>query len=114
MRWKLLLAASVLAAAVGAGLSLCLAYWLLGSTRRITARPDGAVLATLLFPVAAVAFASLFVYRHTARRRSLQAMATALLTASLTLAAILAGSLWLMPQQQTEPPPLLTPVKDAG
>jgi hypothetical protein len=51
-----------------------------------------AVLA-LVAPVACVVYASVFVYRHTARRRTLQAAATALLASLLTLTALLLGSL---------------------
>ncbi|HYY98455.1 MAG TPA: hypothetical protein VE642_07690, partial [Pyrinomonadaceae bacterium] len=55
-------------------------------------RPWAAALA-LAAPVACVVFASVFVYRHTARRRTLQAAATALLASLLTLTALLLGSL---------------------
>ncbi|HZI20680.1 MAG TPA: hypothetical protein VEY09_19075 [Pyrinomonadaceae bacterium] len=92
MRWKLLIIASLAAALVGAG-----AAW---AVARLAADPSGAggtggavLAASLIAPVAAITFASIFVYRHTARRRSVQAMATALLATALTLAALLAGSL---------------------
>jgi hypothetical protein len=91
MRWKLLIAASLLAAIVGAGACLLAAHFLLGAS---PAR-GWAATAVLLLPLGAIAAASVFVYRHTARRRSLQAMATALLASLLTLTALLAGSLLL-------------------
>ncbi len=47
----------------------------------------------LVAPIACVVYASVFVYRHTARRRTLQAAATALLASMLTLAALLLGSI---------------------
>ena len=102
MRWKLLLIVSTLATLVSAGASLGLSYGLLGTTERIRT-PDAAALAILAVPVAAITAASIFVYRHTARRRPLQAALTALLAATLTLAAIIAGSL-LLPQPQKDAP----------
>lgn len=90
MRWKLLIAASLLAALAGAGAVAAVA-------RFASAPPGGgagaAASAGLLAPAAAIVFASVFVYRHTARRRTIQAMATALLAGVLTLAALLAGSI---------------------
>jgi hypothetical protein len=91
LRWKLLIAAPLAAAAVGAGVCAAVA--------RMLARPGGAPAATwavglaLLAPLASVIYASVFVYRHTARRRTLQAAATALLASLLTLTALLLGSL---------------------
>jgi hypothetical protein len=92
MRWKLLFTAALAAALAGAGMIVVVA--------RLLAAPAGdfggtgaAAVASLLAPLASITFASIFVYRHTARRRSIQAMATALLAAALTLAALLASSL---------------------
>lgn len=108
MRWKLLLIVSALATLVGAGASLALAYGLLGSPA--TLRSPGAVaLPILAVPAAVITTASVFVYRHTARRRPLQAAMTAMLSAALTLALIAAGSLWLQrrgrQQNDAAPPP---------
>ena len=88
MRWKLLIAASLVAALVGAGASLLVA-------RFLPAGPAGTAWAVLLLPLGAVAAASVFVYRHTARRRTLQAMATALLASLLMLTGLVAGSILL-------------------
>jgi uncharacterized membrane protein len=92
MRWKLLIAASLAAALVGVGA--------VAATARMVAGPTGALsgqsavaLASLLVPLASIIFASLFVYRHTARKRTVQATMTALLAGTLTLAALFAGSL---------------------
>ena len=105
MRWKLLLIASLLATLVGAGATLGIVIGILGSPARYTA-PDMAVLGTLLIPVAAITFASIFVYRHTARRRKLQAMATALLATILTLSIfILSSVLTSKPVPETPPVP---------
>lgn len=89
MRWKLLIAASLLAAAAGAGVCYAAARLLLAPG---AAAPAWAA-ALLLPPVGAVTYASIFVYRHTSRRRALQAAATALLASLLTLTALSLGSL---------------------
>lgn len=94
MRWRLLLVASLLATLIGAGATLAIAHVVLGSTGHLTS-PGGMAAATLLIPVAACVYATIFVYRRTARRRILQAAATALLTAILTLAFIVAGAFYL-------------------
>ncbi len=91
MRWKILFIASLIAAMVGASPTLGLAYGSPGAFERLTAQPVYILVVLLVVPLAATTFASIFVYRHTARRRLLQAMATVLLTAILTLAAIIAG-----------------------
>jgi purine-cytosine permease-like protein len=103
MRWKLLLIASLLATLVGAGATLAIVIGLLGSTTQYTP-PDLAVLGTLLIPVAAITFASIFVYRHTARRRKLQAMATALLATILTLTVFIISSMLTAKTLRDTPP----------
>ena len=105
MRWKLLIAATTLATFLGAGTSLGLAHWLLGGAGRLRA-PDAAALAVFVVPVAAITYASIFVYRHTARLRPLQAAMTAMLSLLLTLAAIIAGSLLLAPSAPEQPAPV--------
>ena len=90
MRWKLLIIAPLLAALVGAG-SCAAALRLFSNSGG--ALPTWAAVAALVAPVACVVFATVFVYRHTARRRTLQAAATALLASLLTLTALLLGSL---------------------
>ena len=99
MRWKLVLVVSLLAALIGACGSLAIAYWLLGpagvvAAPRFAAR-DWTAAATLLLPLLAVTFASIFVYRHTSRRRPLQAVMTALLTLTLLVAAYFAAAVAL-------------------
>ena len=88
MRWKLLIIAPPLAAVVGAGVCAVVAR-LFSSSGGVL--PAWAAIAALVAPVACVVFASVFVYRHTARRRTLQAAATALLALILILAALLLG-----------------------
>jgi hypothetical protein len=110
MRWKLLIAASLLAALAGVGAVAAVA-------RLVSGEPGGvagaAAPASLLAPVASIVFASVFVYRHTARRRKAQAMATALLAGVLTLAALLAGSL-VSPRAAVEITPTPSPPSGAS
>ena len=104
MRWKLLLTASLLATIVGAGSALALVYGLIRPADN-PARPSLVALGALLLPVAAITLTSIFVYRHTARRRRLQAMLTALLASVLTLTIFLLCSVLY-----TKPSPAPTPV----
>ena len=92
MRWKLLTVASLLAALVGAGVCFAAARFLQGPVPG-AAQTGWVAAAILILPLAAITFASVFVYRHTARRRTLQAAATALLAALLTLTALLLCSI---------------------
>ncbi len=98
--------ASLLAALVGAGGSVALAHLL-----SVTTRDPGALLVAALglIPLAAVIYASYFVYRHTARRRKLQATATALLSIILTLAALFVASIF-QTRTSTRPQPTPTPM----
>jgi purine-cytosine permease-like protein len=105
MRWKLLLTASLVATLIGAGAPLGIVLGFSGSTDHLI-EPSIFILSTLLIPVAAITAASFFVYRHTARRRQMQAMLTALLSAFLTLAILLFGSVLLSkPAPASEPAP---------
>lgn len=92
MRWKLLILAPLSAATAGAGACFAAARFLLDPSRGLT-QVGWVAAATLIVPVAATVFATVFVYRHTARRRALQAATTALLAALLTLTALALGSL---------------------
>ena len=110
MRWKLVLVTSLLATIIGAGASIGTAYGLLHDTPgRLTTAPDLTLLSTLLMPLAAIILASIFIYRHTSRRRALQAMSTALFAGLLTLAALIAGAIILAktsaPKPEAPPPP---------
>ena len=67
MRLKLVAITSLLAAVVGAG--SCIALVLGVFSRQALASPGLLVLSTFLLPLATIIFASIFVYRHTARRR---------------------------------------------
>ena len=83
MRLKLVFAASALAAIVGAG--SCVAIVLGFFSLEAFFSPGLVVASTFLLPVATIVFASIFVYRHTAKRRKLQAFLTTLIAILLTL-----------------------------
>jgi len=94
MRWKLLLIASLVAAIISAGALLVISFGLLGSAKEILT-PSPLVAGMLLIPVLTIALTSIFVYRHTSRRRGLQAIAAAVLALLLALAISAAGSILL-------------------
>ena len=105
MRWKLLLTASLVATVIGAGVPLAIIVGLSGSPRRLL-EPGIFALGTLLIPFAAITGAGIFVYRHTARRRQLQAMLTVLFATLLTLSVFVLGSVFLSkPEPATDPAP---------
>src|SRR5688572_13594270 len=92
MRLKLVLCASSLAAIVGAG--LCIAVLLLFfSSVTLFSYPSLLLVSTFLLPTAAIVFASIFVYRHTSRRRKLQAFMTAVLATILTIGFLVLASI---------------------
>ena len=91
MRLKLVLAASALAALVGAGSCIALVLGLFSA--RALSSPGLLVTSTLLLPVATIVFAAIFVYRHTARRRKLQALLTAIIATLLTLTFFILASI---------------------
>lgn len=100
MRWKLLIIVVPLAALSGA-LPVLLGFYfgLLDATpttlREAFTKPNIRFLLTLLLPVAALIYATIFVYRHTARRRLLQALLTFLFATTLLLAALHFGLMLL-------------------
>ncbi|HEX6649366.1 MAG TPA: hypothetical protein VF075_07495 [Pyrinomonadaceae bacterium] len=91
MRLRLVLAASLLAAVAGAG--TCIALVLGVFTVKALSSPGLLLASTLLLPAATIIFASIFVYRHTARRRKLQALLTAILATVLTIALFFCASI---------------------
>jgi hypothetical protein len=102
MRLRLVIAASLLAAIVGAG--SCIALVLGVFSVKALSSPGLLVASTLLLPVLAIIFASIFVYRHTARRRRLQAFPTALLATVLTLAFFVCATILSARWNRVEPP----------
>jgi len=103
MRLKLVIAASVLAAVVGAG--ICIALVLGVFSVKTLSNPGLLVISTLVLPIATIAFASIFVYRHTARRRKLQAFLTAMIAIILTLTFLIAASMLTGRYRPLEPRP---------
>lgn len=112
MRWKLLLITPFVAALLGAGASLGLLYSRGVEPASLIAAPRLLALAALALPVGVMTYATIFVYRHTARRRVLQATATALLSIILTLAALYLGSLYFFTRPTPAEP--RTPIQNAG
>jgi hypothetical protein len=101
MRLKLVVIASLLAAIVGAG--SCIALVLGVFSVRALSSPGLLVTSTLLLPIAAIIFSSIFVYRHTARRRRLQAFLTVVLATLLTLALFIVASIVSARRSPSEP-----------
>jgi hypothetical protein len=100
MRLKLVLAASLLAAIVGAG--SCIALVLAVFSVKALSSPGLLLTSTLIIPLATIVFAAIFVYRHTARRRRLQAFLTVILAVLLTIGLLIFASILTAPR--VEPP----------
>ena len=92
MRLKLVFISAIVAAVLGAGSSIAIILSASSSLKPITA-PGLFVLATFLLPAGATLLATIFVYRHTARRRKLQAALTAIISLILTIAFFITGSI---------------------
>ena len=96
MRLKLVLIASLLAAIIGAVSGIAFIFWTIGpfafTGPQFTPHGWRAVV-MLLPPILLALSASFFVYRHTARRRKLQAALTVILTIALSLAVYIAALL---------------------
>ena len=93
MRWKLLLLTSLAAAAVAFCLWSILAIGLFGSAR-IMAQSDRRLLFSAVIPISIAVVSSVFVYRHSAKRRKLQAVISALLTLIFAVDFYFAG--WIV------------------
>lgn len=92
MRWKLIIAASSLATMASAGVDALLLFLLFDSAS--LARNQWFNLSFLVFPLLAMFWAAIFIYRHTAHWRKWQAVLTCLLSA-LWMAIILLAYLRL-------------------
>jgi purine-cytosine permease-like protein len=103
MRWKLLLISTLVATIAGVGATLGIICCIFGSARSLT-KPDLPVFLTFIIPLATVGLSSFFVYRHTARRRALQAIVTALLAGLLTLTLLILSSLLLAKRSPSSMP----------
>jgi hypothetical protein len=101
MRLKLVFLASLLAAIAGTG--SCIALVLGIFSRQALSNPGLLVALTLLLPLATIIFASVFVYRHTARRRRTQAFLTLVLATLLTVALLIVTSILTTRRDRMEP-----------
>jgi uncharacterized protein YacL len=101
MRLKLVFAAAALAALAGAG--SCIALVLGVFSVRALSSPGVLVASTLVLPIATIVFAAVFVYRHTAKRRKLQAFLTTLIATLLTLCLFILASVLSARRNPTEP-----------
>src|SRR5215467_2060269 len=108
MRPKLVVGVSILAALLGAGSCIAIVLGVFSSLNPI-AKPGWLLLAILLLPIASIVFASLFVYRHTARRRRLQAFITAILATLLTLGFFVLATILSSRRNAIEPPKVTQP-----
>ncbi|MBC8029619.1 MAG: hypothetical protein H7Z16_05870 [Pyrinomonadaceae bacterium] len=104
MRLKLVIISSFAAAIVGAGSAIAIILWVFSSLRPI-ASPGLLVLSTYLLPTLMIVLATMFVYRHTARRRKLQATLTAILALSLTIAFFVVASVLTSRTEPADPQP---------
>ena len=104
MRLKLVFISSVVAAMVGAGSSIAIILSVFSSLQPITT-PGMLVLATFLLPAGATLLAGIFVYRHTARRRKLQAALTVIASLILTIALFVVGSIVTSRVRPIQPEP---------
>jgi hypothetical protein len=102
MRLKLVLISSLIAAVAGAGAAIGIIISA-STSLNPTTRPGVLVVATYLLPVAAILSASIFVYRHTARRRKLQAVLTAILSILLTILIFIIASFVTARRAPTQP-----------
>src|SRR5712691_3465298 len=93
MRLKLVLVSSLIAAIVGAGSAIAIILSVFSSLKPVTT-PGLLVVSTFLLPALATSFAAVFVYRHTARRRKLQAALTALIALLLTVAVLVLAAIY--------------------
>ena len=104
MRLKLVLVSSLVAALVGAGSAIAIIVSAFASLHPITT-PGLLVVSTYLLPVLTIFLASIFVYRHTARRRKLQAILTATIALLLTILFFVVASIVTARRQPVQPQP---------
>ena len=104
MRLKLVLISSLVAAIVGAGSAISIIVSVFASLQPITT-PGLLVVATYLLPLLTILLASIFVYRHTARRRKLQAILTGTIALLLTILLFVVAALVSARRQPVPPLP---------
>jgi hypothetical protein len=106
MRLKLVLIASLIAAIAGAGTAVAVSLAAFASLKPLT-NPGVLAFLTYLLPLLTTLLASIFVYRHTARRRKLQAALTALVTLSLSIGILVCASIVTARADPAQPQPVL-------
>ncbi len=104
MRLKLVFVSSLIAAVIGAGGVITIILFVFSSLTPLM-KPGAVVFSTFLLPLVATLIASIFVYRHTARRRKLQAALTALIALCLTVAIFLSASFATSRSRPIQPQP---------
>lgn len=104
MRLKLVFISSLVAAIIGAGSAIAIILSVFSSLRPI-ASPGLLVLATYLLPTLMIVLATMFVYRHTARRRKLQAILTGVIALLLTIAFFVIAAIVTSRTEPIQPPP---------
>jgi hypothetical protein len=108
MRLKLVLISSLIAAILGAGSAIAIIVSVFSSLKPITT-PGLLVVSTYLLPMLATLLASMFVYRHTARRRRLQAVLTAIIALLLTILLFVIASIATARREPVQPEPGSSP-----
>ena len=91
MRWKLLVIASFAAAFISCGLWSAFVIGIFGTARAL-ARNDLFLISSAIIPLAIAAYAGVFVYRHTARRRKTQATFAVIMALLFTVGTYLIAS----------------------
>jgi prepilin signal peptidase PulO-like enzyme (type II secretory pathway) len=92
MRWKLVALASVIGGLVAFGLwELVVAFWLAQLPRTVFVN-NRIFFITSLVPLLTAAASAFFVYRHTSKRRKLQAVLSFLMTLVIAVASYFVGS----------------------
>jgi len=105
MRLKLVIISSLVAAIVGAGSAIAIILSVFSSLKPVGS-PGLLVLSAYLLPAVMTVLAAVFVYRHTARRRKLQAALTALMSLLLVIAFFVAASVITARTEPVDPQPL--------
>ena len=91
MRWKLLVLVSLVAALLALGLWSAVTIAVFGSAR-VLAQNDWLLLCSLIIPLGVATFGGFFVYRHTSKRRKVQALIASSLVLLLSAALYLIAS----------------------
>ncbi len=106
MRLKLVIISSLFAAIIGAGSTIGIILAVFSSLKPI-ASPGLLVISTYLLPTLMIILSATFVYRHTARRRKLQATLTALIALLVTIAFFVIASVITARNSPVESSPAL-------